>query len=244
MSKDVGVRVSPPARDLESLGLRRGERAVGQRGEGPAHRLEVRRQRDRQAADRQDPVEITAPGPGGSGLAGDTICDTKNHGGADQAVYAYASEDLAMWSAELGRTFGPGAFGENLTTIGLDVTGARIGERWQVGTDCILQVTCPRVPCRTFAVWLGDQGWIRTFTARAVPGAYLRVIQPGRVASGDPITIVHRPAHDVTIGLSFRALTGEPALLPASSFGRRRRDLNSTTSNVERTAAESRSAST
>ena len=63
-------------------------------------------------------------------------------------------------------------------------------------------------------MWLDDQGWIRTFTARAVPGAYLRVIQPGSVASGDPITVVHRPAHDVTIGLSFRALTGEPALLP------------------------------
>jgi MOSC domain-containing protein YiiM len=162
----------------------------------------------------EDSVEITAPGPGGSGLAGDTICDTKNHGGADQAVYAYANEDLEAWSVELGRPFGPGAFGENLTTLGLDVTGARIGERWQVGTDCILQVTCPRVPCRTFAVWLDDQGWIRTFTARAVPGAYLSVIQPGHVASGDPITIVHRPAHDVTIGLSFRALTAEPHRLP------------------------------
>jgi MOSC domain-containing protein YiiM len=163
------------------------------------------------------PVEIRDPGPkgvGASGVAGDVVCDMRHHGGTDQAVYAYAREDLDAWEADLGRPLTGGAFGENLTTRGLDVSGARIGERWQVGEHCVLQVTSPRIPCRTFAGWLQDQGWVRRFTLRGAPGAYLRVVAPGTVRSGDPIVVVRRPAHDVTIGLMFRALTAEKALLP------------------------------
>jgi MOSC domain-containing protein YiiM len=164
------------------------------------------------------PVEVRAPGPKlgglGSGLVGDFIGDRKNHGGDDQAVYAYAREDLDAWEAELGRPLRSGSFGENLTTTGLDITGARIGERWQVGFEVVLEVCVPRIPCTTFVGWLGERGWIKTFTRRAVPGAYLRVVTPGHIGPGDEITVVDRPPHDVTIGLTFRALTLEPELLP------------------------------
>ncbi|UAC02359.1 MOSC domain-containing protein [Dactylosporangium vinaceum] len=162
-------------------------------------------------------VAITVPGPRGTrptGVAGDWIADTRHHGGPDQAVYAYAREDLDAWGAELGRELPGGAFGENLTTSGLDVTGARIGERWVIGDETVLEVTAPRIPCRTFAAWLGEKGWIKTFTQRALPGAYLRVITPGRVRAGDEVRIVHSPRHDITVGLAFRALTLEPELLP------------------------------
>lgn len=163
-------------------------------------------------------VEVRAPGPQhgglGSGLVGDTIGDPEVHGGDDQAVYAYAREDLDTWQAELGRDLGNGMFGENVTTAGLDVTGARVGERWRVGSDgLLLEVSRPRIPCRTFATWLGLRGWIKTFTSAAVPGAYLRVISPGTMRAGDPIVVVDKPDHDVTVGLVFRALTLEPELL-------------------------------
>lgn len=164
-----------------------------------------------------DPVEVSAPGPkgiGGSGLHGDAVCNRRHHGGDDQAVYAYAQEDLAAWSARLGRTVHPGQFGENLTTSGLEVTGARIGERWQVGSHLVLEVTVPRIPCRTFAGVMGERGWVKTFVHAAMPGAYLRVIEGGLVQVGDPVRVVDRPAHDVTIGMTFRALTTEPELLP------------------------------
>jgi len=158
-----------------------------------------------------EPVEIRDPGAGtgGSGVAGDAIGDPRSHGGSDQAVYAYAREDLDVWQAELGRPLPGGVFGENLTTLGLDVNGALVGERWTVGERCVLEVTSPRIPCRTFAGWLEEQLWVRRFTQRGAPGAYLRVIVPGSVCGGDPITVIHRPSHDVTIAMMFRALTTE-----------------------------------
>jgi MOSC domain-containing protein YiiM len=146
-------------------------------------------------------------------VAGDAVCDLRHHGGTDQAVYAYAREDLDAWEADLGRPLPGGVFGENLTIRGLDVTGALIGERWRVGERCVVQVTSPRIPCRTFAGWLEDQGWVLRYTLRGAPGAYFRVVAPGAVRAGDPIAVVRRPEHDVTIGLMFRALTTEKALL-------------------------------
>ncbi|MEJ3744492.1 MOSC domain-containing protein [Actinomycetes bacterium KLBMP 9797] len=164
------------------------------------------------------PVEVRAPGPRGtglgSGLVGDKIFDPAHHGGDDQAVYAYAREDLDAWEIELGRGLPHGVFGENLTTRGVDVTGALIGERWQVGDEVLLEVSDSRIPCGTFAHWMADEGWIKRFTARATPGAYLRVVAPGMIRAGDAVTVVSRPDHDVTIGVVFRAFTREPELLP------------------------------
>lgn len=166
-----------------------------------------------------EPVMIRAPGPMqgglGSGLVGDTIGNQKLHGGDDQAVYAYGREDLDAWEIQLQRELTNGMFGENLTTSDIDVTGARIGERWRVGTDgVVLEVSAPRTPCRTFAAFLHLSQWIKTFTQAGKPGAYLRVISPGTVRAGDAITIDYRPDHDVTIGLVFRARMSEPELLP------------------------------
>ncbi|HEX2851005.1 MAG TPA: MOSC domain-containing protein [Acidimicrobiales bacterium] len=160
------------------------------------------------------PVEVMPPGPSQSGLAGDAICDTDNHGGPDQAVYAYAREDLDWWEHELGMALAGGTFGENLTTVDLDVTGAIVGERWRIGREVVLEVTVPRIPCGTFRTWMGRPGWVKAFTRRAAPGAYLRVLAPGPIAAGDAIEVDFRPAHDVTIGMVFRALTLERDLLP------------------------------
>lgn len=168
----------------------------------------------------QDVVLVRAPGPmrdgPGSGLVGDTIGNQKLHGGDDQAVYVYAREDLDYWENELGRPLTNGIFGENLTTSGVEVTHARIGERWHVGTDgVVLEVTSPRTPCGTFKAFLGLKGWIKTFTKAGKPGAYLRVISPGTVRSGDAMSVEYRPDHDVTIELAFRARMSEPELLPS-----------------------------
>ncbi|GAB2948368.1 MOSC domain-containing protein [Streptomyces heilongjiangensis] len=163
------------------------------------------------------PVRVAAPGPkgvGGSGLAGDAVCNRRHHGGNDQAVYAFAREDLDAWERELGRALPNGSFGENLTTEGLDISGALIGERWRIGAEVVLEITAGRVPCLTFQRHLGERGWVRRFAEKAEPGAYLRVVRPGEIRAGDPIEIVHRPDHDVTVALAFRATMNERELLP------------------------------
>ncbi|MFE0730390.1 MOSC domain-containing protein [Streptomyces antibioticus] len=165
----------------------------------------------------EGPVRVAAPGPkgvAGSGLAGDAVCDLRHHGGDDQAVYAVAREDLDDWERELGRTLGHGAFGENLTTEGLDVSGARIGERWRIGPTVVLEVAGGRIPCRTFQGHLGEKGWVRRFTQKAATGAYLRVIEPGEIRAGDAIEIVHVPDHEVTARMEFQATTTHRELLP------------------------------
>jgi len=170
-----------------------------------------------------------AKGLGMVGLAGDKVFDVRNHGGPDMAVYAYAREDLDDWATQLGRPLSNGMFGENLTTEGADPNGALIGERWRIGTDLILEVSSPRIPCGTFQGWLDQAGWIKRFTLAARPGAYFRVIESGPVQAGDPIEIVSRPDHDVTVSVSFRAFTIEPDLLPrllaADALPRELRDL-------------------
>lgn len=132
-------------------------------------------------------------------LEGDEQSDPENHGGPDKAVYAYASEDLEWWSASLGRALGPGAFGENLTTRGLDLRAAVIGERWQVGT-AILQVTEPRTPCWKLGLRMGDAAFPRAFARARRPGVLLRVLREGHLQAGDRIVVDAAPPHRVTAG--------------------------------------------
>ena len=170
-------------------------------------------------------VEVPRPknsGPGQSGLIGDVICDIKHHGGPDQAVYAYAREDLDWWEQQLGRELPDGMFGENLTTEGLNLTDAVIGERWRIGEELVLEANGPRIPCATFAAKMAEPKWIRTFTEVGITGVYLRVVCPGDVHCGDKVEVVTRPAHGVTITTYFRAITTQrdrlPELGPAREF--------------------------
>lgn len=140
----------------------------------------------------------TAVPAGVLGLAGDEQADKVDHGGPDQALYAYAREDLDWWAARLGRELRDGMFGENVTTAGLDLSGALIGEIWQFG-GAVVQVTAPRIPCVVFRNWLGEKGWIRRFRAGGRPGPYLRVLRPGVLQAGDPIGRLSRPAGSVTV---------------------------------------------
>jgi MOSC domain-containing protein YiiM len=147
------------------------------------------------------------------GVAGDTVCDTQYHGGPEQAVYAYSVADLEFWAGELQRAVGPGNVGENLTVEGADCSHAVIGERWQVG-DAVLRVVGPRTPCRVFAGFLDVPDLIKRFFAAGRPGCYLAVEHEAAVAAGDPVTMLDRPAHGVTVAEFMAAMGGDRALLP------------------------------
>ena len=139
----------------------------------------------------------------GVNLAGDDQADRKAHGGPDKAVYAYAAEDERWWEREIGRTFAAGEFGENLTTEGIEVNDALIGERWKIGS-AVFEVAQPRVPCWRLGVRMKDNQFPRRFTEALRPGAYLRIVAEGEVGAGDEIRVVEKPDHDLTVRDVFR----------------------------------------
>ena len=152
------------------------------------------------------------------GLDGDQVSDVEHHGGVDQAVYAFAREDLDSWVVWLGQPIRAGQFGENLTTSGIDVNAAEVGERWVIGT-AELEVASVRIPCNDFKNWMGLSGydsssWVKRFTAIGRPGPYLRVVTEGAVQAGDEIRVLHRPGHGVSVSMMFAALTTRRDLLP------------------------------
>ena len=156
------------------------------------------------------------------GARADVQADRTNHGGKDAALYAYADEDAVWWVGELLERLGerapdelePGWFGENLRTSGIDVSGARIGERWRIGSGehaVELEVTSPRRPCQTFARWVAHQygadlerGWVKGFQEAGRPGAYLRVLRNGSIQAGDAVEVASRPDDAPTIAEVFR----------------------------------------
>ena len=120
------------------------------------------------------------------GLEGDTVADEENHGGRDQALYLYSSEDYAWWGEELGSTPLPGTFGENLTLSSFGAEPVRIGDRFRIGA-VLLEGTAPRIPCAVFAGRMEERDWVKRFAAARRPGFYVRVLEPGDVAAGDPV---------------------------------------------------------
>ena len=162
----------------------------------------------------EGPVEVTP-----LGLVGDAVADTHHHGGRDQAVYAYALEDLAFWAGELQRPVPPGQLGENLTTEGIDLNAAVVGTRYRIGT-ALLEISSIRTPCNTFKGWQGASGydntaWVKRFTQALRPGPYLRVLETGTLSVGDAIETVLVPDHGITVVDLFVALNLDHSRLPS-----------------------------
>lgn len=142
----------------------------------------------------------------GVNLQGDDQADRTAHGGPDKAIYAFAVEDAQWWAQKIGRSFAHGEFGENLTTKGVEVNSALVGERWEIGTT-VLEVSEPRIPCWRLGVRMNDPAFPRRFAEAMRPGAYLRIVAEGNVGAGDEIHVIERPGHGLTIRDVFRIYT-------------------------------------
>jgi len=130
-------------------------------------------------------------------LVGDAQADLRVHGGPDKAVYAYASEDYRWWEGHLGAPLSAGTFGENLTTEGVELANAVIGEVWGIGTTK-LQVAQTRQPCFKLGIRMGDAGFVQEFDQARRYGVYLRIGEVGEVGVGDEISLLSRPTHGMT----------------------------------------------
>ncbi|HLY81839.1 MAG TPA: MOSC domain-containing protein [Acidimicrobiales bacterium] len=126
-------------------------------------------------------------------LSGDAQADLEVHGGPDKAVYAYPADHFPVWSEQLGRPFGPGSFGENLTTLGATETDTFIGDQWQWG-EAVLEVAQPRTPCFKLTVHAGTADVGRRMRQTGWSGWYLRVVTPGTVPTSGSIAVRHHPA--------------------------------------------------
>ena len=132
-------------------------------------------------------------------LAGDGQADLRVHGGPDKAVYAYPAEHYRTWARELGRDdLVPGFFGDNLTIEGIDEEDVLIGDRFRAGT-ALLEVSQPRIPCFKLGLRMGDPGFLKPFLASGRTGFYLRVIEEGELAAGDPVERVARGEGGLTV---------------------------------------------
>ena len=139
---------------------------------------------------------------GVEGIPGDAIVSTEHHGGPDQAIYAYSSDDYDWWAQSMGLNVFPGLFGENLTIRDMpsDMT---IGDRLLIG-EVVLEATAPRIPCDTFAARMDDAGFGLLFRRAERPGVYFRVLHKGEVRAGDSAMLVPCDEHDVTVLDLFR----------------------------------------
>jgi MOSC domain-containing protein YiiM len=135
----------------------------------------------------------------GANVWGDEQAALEFHGGPEKAVYAYAREDIDWWERELGRGLEHGVFGENLTVSGVDVTGAVVGERWEIDT-VVLEVAQPRIPCWKLGARMDDPSFPVHFAAAGRPGAYLRILKEGEIGEGDEIRVRARPEHGLSVG--------------------------------------------
>jgi MOSC domain-containing protein YiiM len=142
----------------------------------------------------------------GVNLEGDDQADRHAHGGPDKAAYAYAVEDARWWETQIGRPIATAEFGENLTTEGMEVNDALVGERWAIGS-AVFEISEPRIPCWRLGVRMNDPAFVRRFTEARRSGAYMRIVVEGDVGAGDGIEIVERPDHDLSIRDVFRIYT-------------------------------------
>jgi MOSC domain-containing protein YiiM len=182
---------------------------------GRPQQVSVRRGRPVMSAIGKQPVDGRVM-VAGVNVDGDDQADRTVHGGPDKAVYAYASEDELWWAARLAREVGPGAFGENLTLEGVDVSGAIVGERWRIGT-VELEVSQPRLPCFKLGLRFGDPMMVKRFAQAERPGAYLRILQEGELGAGDRVDITARPSHGVTVAQVSRAIMLDETGLEAAA---------------------------
>jgi MOSC domain-containing protein YiiM len=178
---------------------------------GRPRQISTRRGQPMHSAIFKEPVEGRVRVEGVN-LAGDDQADRTVHGGPEKAVYAYAREDIDWWENIHG-DLPNGCFGENLTTQGIDVSGAIIGERWRVGT-VLLEICQPRLPCSKLGIRFNDLRMVKAFAKASRPGGYLRIVEEGELGTGDEIEIVARPDHGITLAMCSDAALKDPALVP------------------------------
>lgn len=171
--------------------------------------LQAGRPRELQLGDRlvrtaidKDPVTGSAR-IDTQGLEGDGQADRRIHGGPERALCAYPAIHLVWWSERWRRRLTPGAFGENLTVVGLDERNAHLGDRFRFGS-ALVEISQPREPCDNMAARLGQPDLKEQIRDNGRTGWYLRVIEPGVAAAGLALVQEFLDPRRITVAEAFR----------------------------------------
>lgn len=137
-------------------------------------------------------------------IEGDRQSDLTVHGGPYKAVYVYPSEHYPFWREQLPELEFPwGAFGENLTTVGLTEDSVRIGDRFRIGS-AEFAATQPRMPCYKLQIRFGRLDMVRRFMRSGRTGFYLAVTREGEAGAGDEIVRIGTDPEAITIADAVR----------------------------------------
>lgn len=129
----------------------------------------------------------------GVNLEGDDQADRTVHGGPHKAVYGFPAEHYPSWRASFPEVeFTEGAFGENLTTVGLLEEDLCIGDLYRCGS-CELRVTQPRMPCFKLAIRLGEKTVLKHMLESGQTGFYFTIATEGVLRAGDAMEPIERP---------------------------------------------------
>lgn len=131
-----------------------------------------------------------------TGLVGDEQGDRKHHGGPEKAIHHYAFDHYPAWRAEnvalAAHLAEVGAFGENISTLGMTEADVCIGDVYRLGS-ALVAVSQARQPCWRLNERFGEPKMARMVQDSGRTGWYYRVLEEGFVAPGDTIRLVDRP---------------------------------------------------
>lgn len=147
-----------------------------------------------------------------TGLAGDEQADRLHHGGIDKALHHYPAEHYPVWRDHLPQraaAFEIGAFGENLSTLGLTEDTVCLGDIFCLGR-AILQVSQGRSPCRKLNLRFDQPDMVEQVTASGRMGWYYRVLVEETVQADDALTLLERPHPDWPLDRLWRVLFTDP----------------------------------
>lgn len=127
-----------------------------------------------------------------TGLACDRQAHPKIHGGPERALCLYALEHITALQDD-GHPIYPGSIGENVTIVGLDWKTLEPGSRLALGDEVVIEVTSYAGPCPTIKGSFID-GKFKRISHKKYPGEsrlYARVIQTGRLATGQQVRVLN-----------------------------------------------------
>lgn len=142
------------------------------------------------------------------GFEGDEQADLRVHGGVEKAVHHYPFDHYPGWREDLGPLAvldAPGAFGENISTLGMTEANVAVGDVFRLGR-ALVQVSQGRQPCWKLSQRFGVANMARRVQDSGRTGWYYRVLEPGLVAPGDAMVLLDRQAPDWTLHRLWHAL--------------------------------------